>query len=135
MSQVGAHASRLWRERTESLGLDPRHVTLLRLVADEEGRSQLALGRQMGLPPSRMVAFVDQLEKLGMLERRLNPNDRRMRNLYLTDAGRATLEDVKALSAAHERHMTRGLSQPEIKELTRLLSKVASERGRAPGAN
>lgn len=122
----------MWRERIAGLGLDPRHVVLLKLVAHQEGRSQLALGRQMGLPPSRMVAVVDELENLKMLERRPNPRDRRMRTLYLTDEGRRTLDAVDGLSGEHEGYMSRGLSRPEIRELARLLTVVAAEHGLTP---
>lgn len=135
MSQVGMHSSQVWRERMAELGLDPRHVVLLRFVGAEEGRSQLALGRRMRLPPSRMVAFVDELENLGMMERRLNRDDRRMRALYLTDKGRQTLEAVAKVSAQHERQLTKGLTRPEVRELIRLLSRVSEEQGLAPGVH
>ena len=129
------HSSQLWRERMAGLGLDPRHVVLLRMVAAEEGRSQLALGQQMRLPPSRMVAFVDELEELGLLERRPNSADRRVRALYVTDKGAQVLEAVMEVSAEHERQLTRGLSAAEVKELKRLLSRVADEQGLAPGVH
>ncbi len=135
MSQVGMHSSQLWRSRMSELGLDPRHVVLLRLVGAGEGRSQLALGKQIRLPPSRMVAFVDQLEDLGMLERRPNPDDRRMRALYLTDKGKQTLEVVTKVSAAHEKHLTKGLTKTEVAELIRLLGRVAGEQGLSPGVH
>lgn len=135
VSQVGMHSSQLWRSRMSELGLDPRHVVLLRLVGAEEGRSQLALGKQMRLPPSRMVAFVDELEDLGLLERRPNPVDRRMRALYLTDKGRQTLQVVMEVSAAHERDLTKGLSRKEVAELTRLLNRMAGEQGLSPGVH
>lgn len=133
VSQVGMHSSQLWRGRMAELGLDPRHVVLLRLVGAEEGRSQLALGKQMRLPPSRMVAFVDELEDLGMMERRPNPDDRRMRALYLTDKGKRMLEEVMEVSAAHEKQLTKGLSKPEVAELIGLLGRVAEEQGLSPG--
>jgi DNA-binding MarR family transcriptional regulator len=133
MSQVGMHSSQIWRERMGKLGLDPRHIVLLRLVGAEEGRSQLALGRQMQLPPSRMVAFVDELEGLQMMERRPNPKDRRMRALYLTDKGRQTLKAVMKVSAEHEKQLTRGLAPAEVTELVRLLTRVAEQQGLAAG--
>src|SRR5688572_27462036 len=135
MSQVGMHSSQLWRERMGTLGLDPRHIVLLRLVGAEEGRSQLALGKQMRLPPSRMVAFVDELEDLGLLERRPNPDDRRMRALYLTESGRQTLDAVMKISGEHEVQLTKGLTREERQELIGLLSKVAGEQGLAPGVH
>jgi DNA-binding MarR family transcriptional regulator len=133
MSQVGMHSSQIWRERMGSLGLDPRHIVLLRLVGAEEGRSQLALGRQMRMPPSRMVAFVDELEEQQMLERRPNPHDRRMRALFLTDKGRETLETVMKVSAEHEKQLTKGLEPKEVKELVSLLGRIAEEQGLAAG--
>lgn len=135
LSQVGVHSSQLWRERMSKLGLDPRHVVLLRLVAAEEGRSQLSLGKRMRLPPSRMVAFVDELEGLGLMERRSNPDDRRMRALYLTGKGHRMLEAVMKVSAEHEADMTRGLQPSEVGQLKELLSRVAAEQGLAPGVH
>jgi DNA-binding MarR family transcriptional regulator len=135
LSQVGVYSSQLWRERMGELGLDPRHIVLLRLVAADEGKSQLSLGKQMRLPPSRMVAFVDELEDQGMLERRSNPNDRRMRALYLTDKGRETLDAVMKVSAEHEAEMTRGLEPSEVDRLKELLSRVADVQGLIPGVH
>lgn len=135
LSQVGVHSSQLWRERMDKLGLDPRHVVLLRLVAAEEGKSQLSLGRKMRLPPSRMVAFVDELEGLGLLERRSNPDDRRVRALHLTGKGRRMLETVMKVSAEHEADMTRGLQPDDVDRLKELLSRMAAEQGLAPGVH
>lgn len=135
LSQVGIHSSQLWRQRMAELGLDPRHVVLLRLVGADEGRSQLALGNQMGLPPSRMVAFVDELEEMGLLERRANPDDRRVRALFLTGKGRQTLDRVMQVSAEHEKAMTSGLEKSELAELRRLLGRVAEEQGLEPGVH
>ena len=43
------------------------------------------------MPPSRMVALVDELEQRGLVERRPHPSDRRVRALYLTAEGREML--------------------------------------------
>ena len=53
----------------------------MRFVAASEGQSQQALAERLGIPPSRMVALVDQLEEMGLLERRPDPEDRRVRGL------------------------------------------------------
>lgn len=135
LSQVGIHSARLWGERMGGLDLDPRHVVLLRLVAAKEGRSQQALGEQMRLPPSRMVSFVDELEDQGLLERRSDPGDRRVRALYLTDAGRRTLDRVMRVAAEHEEHMCASLGGAEREQLIALLSRIAAEQGLAPGVH
>jgi DNA-binding MarR family transcriptional regulator len=135
LSQVGIQSSRVWSERMAALGLDPRHVVLLRLIAAEEGRSQQALGDQMRLPPSRMVSFVDELEGRGLIERRADPEDRRVRALYLTAGGRKTLDKVMRASAEHEEHMCAGLGAAEREQLIGLLSRIVTHQGLTPGVH
>src|SRR5215207_4362801 len=77
LSQVGFHSSRLWKDRLAPLGVDPRQVVLLRVVAAAEGRVQQAVGKAMQIPASRVVALVDELERRGLLERRRGGTDRR----------------------------------------------------------
>lgn len=135
LSQLGIHASRLWGERMAAVGLDPRHAALLRLVAAREGKSQQALGDQMRLPPSRIVSLVDELEEQGLLERRADLNDRRVRALYLTDAGRKTLDKLMHVSADFEAQMCAGLKAPEREQLIVLLNRIVERQGLAPGVH
>lgn len=135
LSQLGIHASRLWGQRMATLGLDPRHAALLRLVAAYEGKSQQALGEQMRLAPSRMVSLVDELGEQGLLERRPDPNDRRVRALYLTDAGRRTLDKVTRVSADFEAQICAGLKAAEREQLIALLNRIVTEQGLAPGVH
>jgi DNA-binding MarR family transcriptional regulator len=135
LSQLGYHSSRLWQARLAPLGLDPRHVMLLRHVAVEEGRSQQALGEALQIPPSRMVALVDALERRDLLRRRPHPDDRRVRALYLTAGGRRLLGEVMEISLAHERQLCKGLQPAEREQLITLLGRVAAEQGLGEGVH
>ena len=135
LSQLGYHSSRLWQARLAPLGLDPRHVMLLRHVAVEEGRSQQTLGEGLRIPPSRMVALVDALEERGLLRRRPNPDDRRVRALHLTPDGRQLLGKVMEMSVEHERELCEGLRPAEREQLITLLSRVAAEQGLGEGVH
>src|ERR1700761_2397892 len=105
LSTLGFAVSRGFHETLEPLGIEPRDFALLRAVAADEGRSQQAIGERLKIAPSRMVAFVDLLESRGLLERRLNADDRRTRALHLTDAGRDLLDRAFALAVAYERNL------------------------------
>jgi DNA-binding MarR family transcriptional regulator len=135
LSQLGYHSSRLWQARLAPLGLDPRHVMLLRHAAVEEGRSQQALGEALRIPPSRMVALVDALEERGLLRRRPNPDDRRVRALHLTPDGRRLLGKVMEISLEHERQLCEGLRPAEREQLITLLSRVAAKQGLGEGVH
>jgi len=81
LSQVGIHASRQFAERIATAGLNPPLFRVLNLVDAAEGRSQQAIGQAIAVPASRMVALVDELEQEGLVERRPDPEDRRVRAL------------------------------------------------------
>lgn len=137
LSQVGIHASRQFAERIETVGLNPPLFRVLNLVDAAEGRSQQAIGQAIEVPASRMVALVDELEQRGLVERRPDPEDRRVRALYLTADGKRTLARGRKLAKQHEEELTRGLAEADRKRLLGLLQKMvdaqAIGRGVHPG--
>jgi len=137
LSQVGIHASRQFAERIETAGLNPPLFRVLNLVDAAEGRSQQAIGQAIEVPASRMVALVDELEQRGLVERRPDPGDRRVRALYLTAKGRKTLTRGRGIAKRHEEELTRGLAAADRKRLLDLLQKMvdaqAIGRGVHPG--
>jgi DNA-binding MarR family transcriptional regulator len=135
LSQLGYHSSRRWKARLAPLGLDPRHVMLLRRLAADEGRSQQALGDALQIPPSRMVALVDALEQRGLVMRQPSPNDRRVRTLHLTQEGRRLLGKVMEISLEHEQQFCRGLRPAEREQLITLLNRLAAGHGLAEGVH
>jgi DNA-binding MarR family transcriptional regulator len=135
ISQLGFVSSRGFHEALRPLGIDPRQWTLLRYVAQSEGRSQQALAERLGLPPSGMVALVDGLEDAGLLERRPAPADRRVRALYLTPKGRRTLRRAVEVAIAYETELCSGLEAAEREQLIDLLQKLQAERVPRPGVH
>jgi DNA-binding MarR family transcriptional regulator len=135
ISTTGYAIARRFRELLAPLGLEPKDFALLRGVAAAEGISQQAIGERMGAAPSRMVAFVDSLEKRGLLKRRQNPNDRRARALYLTAKGRKALERAFAVALEHEQRLCGNLSPQERQQLLDLLGRVGVQVGIPPGVH
>jgi DNA-binding MarR family transcriptional regulator len=107
------------------LGFEPRHAGLLRAVAAHEGRSQQALGQALGFAPSRIVALVDDLEARGLVERHLNPKDRRAREIHLTPAGREAMRAIAEVGLRHEADVCAPLSPDERRTLLQLLRRIA----------
>jgi len=136
--QLGFHVARLFGERLKPLGLEQRHAGMLVRLAENDGRSQQAIAELMGVNPTRMVFLTDELEELGLVERRRNPADRRSHALYLTGAGTAMLARVREVTRAHEAAVTAGLSGAEREQLAALLQHLAHDQGLAghalPGA-
>lgn len=137
LSQVGIHASRRFAERIAEVDLNPPLFRVLNLVEASEGCSQQAIGQAIEVPASRMVALVDELEQRGLVERRPDPADRRVRALYLTRKGRQALTRGRKIAREHEKDLTRGLGEADRKRLLGLLQKMVDQqaigRGVHPG--
>ncbi|MCP3811852.1 hypothetical protein NLX62_05850, partial [Mycobacteriaceae bacterium Msp059] len=56
-----------------------------------------------------VVTFVDDLESRGYVERRRNPDDRRLHALYLSTAGKKVLRKISELGKRHDEQITAGL--------------------------
>lgn len=135
LTQLGTHAAARFAERIAELDLTPPQTGLLRAVAVVPGRSQQALARHLGTPPSRLVALVDGLDERGLIERRRNPDDRRLHALYLTDAGHDLLKRIAEVGRAHEDEICAALRADERDTLTDLLSRIAADHGLTPGVH
>jgi DNA-binding MarR family transcriptional regulator len=135
LSQVGIHAARRFSERMEEIDLQPPLFRILNLVDAAEGRSQQAIGEAIQVPPSRMVALVDELEQRGLVERRPDPMDRRVRALYLTVEGREMLSRGRAIAKEHERELTKGMPAADRELLTGLLQQIVDRQTIGPGVH
>jgi DNA-binding MarR family transcriptional regulator len=135
LSQVGAHASARFAERLSSLELKLAHAGILRAIKQSDGLSQQALGAEIGIFPSRLVGVLDDLERRGFVERRNSPNDRRSYALYLTDAGRAIVEQIGRIGRKHEEALCTALDESERSQLVGFLARIAAEQGLTPGVH
>jgi DNA-binding MarR family transcriptional regulator len=137
ISQLGFVSSKAFMEALRPVGIDPREFLLMRFVAASEGQSQQALAERLSVPASRMVALVDHLEDAGFLERRPDPEDRRVRGLYLTRKGRGALERASKIAIDYETRLCAGINRSEREQLIDLLQKVQESqttlRGVHPG--
>ena len=66
----------------------------------EPGIDQRRLAEAMGIDPSNASLTVDRLHSKGLIERRVNGNDRRARELYLTSKGRALWRRLRPKTSA-----------------------------------
>ena len=129
--QLGFHLARRFGERLAPLGLEQRQAGMLVRLAENDGKSQQAIAELLGVNATRMVFLTDELEQLGLVERRRNPADRRSHALHLTEAGTAMLARIRQVTAAHEADITASLGEAEREELAALLRRLADDQGLA----
>ncbi|MCE6993475.1 MarR family winged helix-turn-helix transcriptional regulator [Saccharothrix sp. S26] len=110
-------------------------IVLTALVSEDFQRTQLALGHALGLDKTTLTAELDRLERAGLIMRKPDPNDRRVRVPVITEQGRAVQREVEALHDQVEREFTAELSPEEARTLRALLSRlIASGHGPDSGS-
>src|SRR5215471_3567525 len=110
LSALGHAISRRFIRALEPLELHPREFAVLRAVKANDGQSQQTLAQRLHIPPSRIVAIVDELESRRLVERRPDPSDRRVWTLYVTRRGQTLLDDAFNLVVQHERAISAALT-------------------------
>ncbi len=99
------------------------YIVLSRLSSSAVG-SQLALARQIGYDKTRLVKLLDELTGGGLIERRLDPADRRAHVVALTAAGRDRVDAARADIRAMEARLLSDFSAPQQRSLRRMLVKL-----------
>ncbi|MBR9883435.1 MAG: MarR family transcriptional regulator [Oceanospirillales bacterium] len=134
--------SRRWRRfvdmRLAEAGLtDATWVPLMHLAQSGDGVSQKLLAERAGIDTSTLVRLIDILAKKGLLERREDPEDRRARKIYLTTAGKAQIDAIRATLETAEAEALGDLSDVELEKMMewievieqRLMNKIEEARG------
>ena len=97
---------------------------LLTILLENPGISQRALSDLLHIRPQSLGEQLAKLEGSGQIVRQVNPHDRRVFNLYLTDAGVAAAKAVDAQAAATREKITADLTAEDMAALLALLEKL-----------
>jgi DNA-binding MarR family transcriptional regulator len=135
LAQLGAHSAGLYAKRIQPMGLTPPQVGVLRAIGEGPGRSQQTIADEFGVPPSRMVGFIDELEASGLVQRRRDERDRRVHLLHLSEAGEAMLVELGKVAADAERDLLAPLSDTERRDLAEWLTRIADQQGLTRGVH
>ncbi|MDA1076054.1 MAG: MarR family winged helix-turn-helix transcriptional regulator [Proteobacteria bacterium] len=133
LTQAQTAMARLFDNRARHLGLSrPQWRTIAGLYGNN-GMTQTELSDLTSIARSPLGKIIDQLEKRGYVERRGDPDDRRINRLFLTAEVDPLLEPARALAADLESKILEGIpdrdgSEEFLHQLTqRLQSLVCDE--------
>ncbi|MEE6259431.1 MarR family winged helix-turn-helix transcriptional regulator [Plantactinospora sonchi] len=108
---------RRWTEYVEETLKDLPHGSrgyhILAVVVHEEVPTQGALASRLVIDRSVLTYVIDDLENAGLIERRLDPRDRRARRIVATEHGRRVLADAERRVAHAEDHVLGGLPEEQ----------------------
>jgi DNA-binding MarR family transcriptional regulator len=114
----------------ETHGLPMWAYVVLSALDRSPVRSQAALADAIGADKTRIIPTLDDLQDRGYIERRPDPDDRRVRLLALTDAGRAAKDAAQEDIQRGEERWLGKLSADDRRVFLRVLRQLsATNRG------
>ena len=102
MAYLGSRSGRRFAAALEPFGLHPRHFGVMTVLDKRPGLTQQELADHSNVDRSSMVAVLDELERMGAVERRKDPADRRANALHITPRGRRLLTKARTAVAGAE---------------------------------
>jgi MarR family transcriptional regulator, transcriptional regulator for hemolysin len=110
--RLGARGASLW------------NWVLLREASLADGASQRELAQRMGIEPPTLVRHLDKLADDGFVERRQDPDDRRVLRVVVTPRGRSRLAALHEEVQWVDRELRALLTEREIDVLGKALMRI-----------
>lgn len=101
---------------------------LLLELAREEGLTPAALARALGLRRPSVTPMIALAYDHGLIDRELNPLDRRSWRLHLTRGGAGIVKLAWARVRHIEQRIERGLTEADLESLSRVVNAVVAEK-------
>ena len=119
------HAHLALERRSEAalaeIGVNPRELGVLRVIAGGEARSQQEIAELLDIDRTTMVAFLDGLERRRIVARRPSEHDRRRNVVELTGEGWTVFRTAEGVSVQVEQAFTAYLDETGAADLRQTL--------------
>lgn len=103
---------------------------LLASLRRNEGIAQGPLAELIEVEPITLSRMIGRLGAMGLVERRHDPADRRVRRLYLTGKGSASLDAIAPVSLAVGAAATQGIAEADLAALIAVLQRMQGNLSR-----
>lgn len=107
-----------------ALGTSRAQWVVLVRIKRQPGLSQIELAQQVDIAPITLTRLIDRLEAHGLVERRHDKADRRIRRLFLTETAEPVLATLARSGEALMSETLDGLSDQDITDLTDCLARM-----------
>jgi DNA-binding MarR family transcriptional regulator len=129
LSKAYQRAWAIMREEIESYDLTPPQFALLAFLWKQDGLTQVELSERGQIDRTTVGGLVDRLEKIGLVERRQHPQDRRAYKIHLTERGKELEGPLSECAGRSLMKFTKGLNGQEVAELRRMLEILRGDGG------
>ena len=113
-------------------GMTRAQGVILARLSRQPGMTQNEMAALCEVEPITVGRLVDRLEARGLLERRLDPSDRRIRRLHLLPAAQPILAEIQHYKEDLFRDLTDGLDEATLERVTHALLHMKAQLTKEP---
>lgn len=110
--------------KAKGAGLTLSRARALVRLAENDGMTQSALAEALAIEQPSLVGLLDGLEKNGFVERRVDPEDRRSRRVYLTPAAQERAAEILDFTVRLRAQVLAGADPDDLAAAIRVLALV-----------
>lgn len=102
-----------FRRRVAHLNMTPDQYTVMRTLTQgsDEGLTQKQLTSRMSSDPNTVASLLDRMERVGFIERKIDPSDRRARRILLKPFGNESFKQAKDIAIELQDEVLTSLSK------------------------
>ncbi len=119
-------------QRARAKGMTRAQWMILAMLERRPGLSQNEMASSLEVEPISVGRLIDRLEARGLVERRPDPTDRRVRRLHLLAEAQPFLEEIETQRELLSAEILDGIDQNARSQLVECLLRIKSNLTEAP---
>lgn len=123
---IGLKVKRKADENINELGLNAQQGRMISYISEhqEEGLIQKNVAQHFNRRDATITSMLKGLEKNGYIQRKIQSDNERQKNLYVLPKGQELIQDFERVFAQVEQEIVSALTPEEQQSLLKLLTKV-----------
>jgi MarR family transcriptional regulator, transcriptional regulator for hemolysin len=112
------------RLRSAGMTLSRSQWRVIAYLYRQDGITQTELADMLGIEKAPIGTLLEKLEKIQLIDRRCDSEDKRAKRVYITDAGRKMMPLIREHADLLKTLVTEDISDQEMMLLIKLLQKI-----------
>ena len=108
----------------EPLGLTAQQVMAINVLMREDGLSLGVFAKRAGMGKAAAVTMIRRLERMGLVTKKINPEDARLNVLTLTEEAKGLCGKIKPISEKIEKSIEEALGVDDVESLIKGLTSI-----------
>ncbi len=118
--------TKFYNRRLRRFGITYNHLFILTCLWDQEGVNVKDLAKQLCLDSSSLTGHLDRMERVALVVRQDDPDDRRAVRVFLTEKGRHLKEQLEPIGQELKESLQRGVPPKRVRAFAAALRNISS---------